>query len=157
MGKPRKLIILNRREFATTFVTTATWVSLRLVWKPPAVAASNWPKKGGSEKWHQHFYSPSSLLPSNKTMISNHLYVALSVNRAHNVQHQPRDSALVGGRLGHLSHRIFGFVRFVHYNIFMLSRSAASTAQPEPPLPIDALTMLKKDIPACQKHPAGSN
>ena len=41
-------------------------------------------------------------------------------------------------------------------NIFMLSRSAASTAQPEPPLPIDAPTTLKKDIPACLKHPAGS-
>ena len=41
-------------------------------------------------------------------------------------------------------------------NIFMLSRSAANPAQPEPPLQIDALTMLKKDIPACQKHPAGS-
>ena len=89
-------------------------------------------------------------------MISNHLYVALSVNQAHDVPHQPRDSALVGGRLGHLSHRIFGFVRFVRYNIFMLSRFAANPAQQEFPLPIDALTMLKKDIPACQKHPAGS-
>ena len=40
--------------------------------------------------------------------------------------------------------------------IWYVFRSAANPAQLEPPLPIDALTMLKKDIPACQKHLAGS-
>ena len=40
--------------------------------------------------------------------------------------------------------------------IWYVFRSAANPAQLEPPLPIDAPTTLKKDIPACQKHLAGS-
>jgi len=96
-----------------------------------SVSVGNWSKKGGTEKiWHQHSYFQSFSLPSSLRTISNQLCVKPNVNRVQSVQHHSKDSVLVGGR------------------------SAAIPAQLEPPLPIDALTMLKKDIPACQKHPA---
>ena len=145
VGKPRKLKANKPEE--TRPPCLQRWQHGELGLVTTSVSVGNWSKKGGTEKiWHQHSYFQSFSLPSSLRTISNQLCVKPNVNRVQSVQHHLRDSVLVGGR----------YEPYVPAKTCFVFRSAANPAQLEPPLPIDAPTTLKRDIPACQKHLAGS-